>query len=121
MENSTLSGQPFNNGTTRPAGVVDHAPVPMHGALNKVSAPDSGNAASTPPVVTRVTEVAHQTVDKLAEAAAPTAQWLSGKGEALTASGRNAVADARVYVVANPWQSLGVAVAAGYLLARLAR
>lgn len=100
MENSPTTNNQFNPEITRANGVVDHAVRPM---------------------VSRVAEVAHQTVDKVAEAATPTAAWLSCKGEALTASGRSAIADARVYVAANPWQSLGAAVAAGFLLGRLAR
>ena len=93
----------------------------MQGPVNKFPATTSGDSGAAPAVVARVAGVAHQTVDKVAEAAAPTAQWLSGKTEALAVSGRNAVADARVYVTANPWQSVGVAVVAGFLLGRLAR
>ena len=100
MENSPSTHTQFDPEITRPNGALGHA---------------------ARPVVSRVAEVAHQTVDKLAEAATPTAAWLSCKGDALTASGRNAVADARVYVAANPWQSLGAAMAAGFLLGRLAR
>ncbi len=121
MENSPITGNQFNLETTRPNGIVDRAAVPVQGAANKMSAAFSGDLGAAPRVVSRVAEVAHQTADKVAEAATPTAQWLSGKGEAVTASGRNVIADARVYVAANPWQSLGVAVAAGFLVGRVAR
>ena len=120
MENSVISGQRFNPGSNQTNGIVDHAAVPMSGPLNAMAAAGA-DAGSAPAVVARVAGKVHQTVDKVAEAATPTAQWLSAKGEHLAASGRSAVADARVYVTANPWQSLGVAVAAGFLLGRLAR
>ena len=99
MENSPSTHNQFGPEITRPNG--------------------AGRAAR--PVVSRVAEVAHQSVDKVAEAATPTAEWLSGKSEALTRSARNAIAEARVCVTANPWQSLGAAVAVGFLLGRLAR
>ena len=120
MENSTITGNHFNPDTTRPSGKSDGAALPAQGTFNKMSV-FSGDLGETPPAVSRAADVAHQAVDKMAEAAAPTAEWLAGKGEALTATGRNAIADARVYIAANPWQSLGVAVATGFLLGRLAR
>ncbi len=121
MENSVIAGQRFNPVISQTNGVVDHAAVPMHGPVNPMPAPASVDGGAAPAVVARIARQAHQTVDKVAEAATPTAQWLSAKSENLASSGRSAVADARVYVMANPWQSLGVAAAAGFLLGRLAR
>lgn len=121
MDNSPVTGNQLNPGTPRPNGFVDHAAVPMQGPVNNLPATTSGGSGAAPAVVARVAGVAHQTVDKVAEAATPKVEWLAGKSEALTVSGRNAIADARVYVTANPWQSLGVAVVAGFLLGRLAR
>jgi ElaB/YqjD/DUF883 family membrane-anchored ribosome-binding protein len=121
MDNSPNSGHQYNPGNTRSDGFVDHAAVPMQGPLNLGAAPANGGARAAVPVIARVAEMAHQTVDKVAEVATPPAQWLSEKSETLDATRRTAVADARVYVSANPWQSLGVAVAVGFLLGRLAR
>ena len=121
MENSPTTGNQFNPGIGRSNGVVDHAAVPMQGPVNKMPSPANADMGAAPAVVARVAGIAHQTVDKVVEVATPTAAWVSAKGETLAASGRSAVADARVYVTANPWQSLGVAVAAGFLLGRFAR
>lgn len=121
MENSVIAGQRFNPGISQTNGIVDHAAVPMHGPVNTVPTPASHDMGAAPAVVARISAKVHQTADKFAESAIPTADWLSAKGETLAASGRSAVTDARLYVTANPWQSLGVTLAAGFLLGRLAR
>ncbi len=121
MENPTTSPTPFNAGNGMSDGLVTHAAVNMHGAVNKVAASANEAAGAVKPAIARVAEIAHQTVDKVADATAPTAAWLARQGENLQTTQRNAVADARVYITANPWQSLGVALAAGFLIGRLAR
>ncbi len=121
MESPLISGQRFGSGSTFSNDVVDHVAVPMHGPVNTMAAPASDDMGSAPAVVARISAKVHQTVDKLAETAIPTADWLSANRETLAANGRTAVTDTRHYVTANPWQCLGVALAAGFLLGRLSR
>ena len=121
MENSPITNTPFSTGNGLSDGVVDQAALNMHGAVNKVAASIDEAADAAKPAIARAARVAHQTVDKVADMAGPTAAWLAAQGENLASAKRNAVADARVYVSANPWQSLGVALAAGFLIGRLAR
>jgi len=72
-------------------------------------------------MLNKATARAHGAVDQVAEAAAPAAQWLEQQGESLTAGGENLVDSTCKYVTAHPLQSLGMALAAGYLLSRLTR
>ena len=61
------------------------------------------------------------TLDQVVDAAAPAAQWMEEHGEALTAGGEKLVVRTRKYIIANPLQSFGLALAAGYLISRLTR
>lgn len=60
-------------------------------------------------------------LDQVVDAAAPAAQWLEEHGESLTANGEQLVARTRKYITANPLQSFGLALAAGYLISRISR
>ena len=64
---------------------------------------------------------AHGAVDQVAAAAAPAAQWLEEQSETLSASGEKLLDSTCKYVAAHPLQSLGMALAAGYLISRLTR
>lgn len=71
---------------------------------------------------------AHQAVDRAAEAASAAAGRVSEQFEALGAKGEELLAmkdewvgGAREYVREHPFQALGIAVAAGYLLSMLMR
>jgi ElaB/YqjD/DUF883 family membrane-anchored ribosome-binding protein len=64
---------------------------------------------------------AHEAVDQVAEAAAPAAKWLEGKGDQLSAGGEKLMDSTCKYIAANPFKSLGMALAAGYLISRLTR
>lgn len=121
MEISSRTNTPFNSGNNFPDGVVGQAAVDMHGTVNRVAASADAAAGAVKPAIARVARIAHQTVDKVADVAAPGAAWLATQRDNLASTQRNAVADARVYVAANPWQSLGVALAAGFLIGRWAR
>ena len=63
----------------------------------------------------------HGALDQAVDAAAPAAQWMEEHGESLSASGEQLVARTRKYITANPLQSFGLALAAGYLISRLTR
>jgi ElaB/YqjD/DUF883 family membrane-anchored ribosome-binding protein len=73
------------------------------------------------PALDRVTKAAHEAVDKAADAAAPSAEWLSEQADRLTSTQRTLVDDACSYVTAHPLKSLGLAVAAGFILSRMIR
>jgi len=68
----------------------------------------------------QVTARMHRALNKVVDNTAPAAQWLEEHGEALTASSGQLLDRTRKYVLANPLQSLGVALSAGYLLSQLA-
>ena len=72
-------------------------------------------------ILNDTTARAHGAVDQVADAAAPAAQWLEEQSEALTASGEKLLDGTCKYVAAHPLQSLGMALAAGYLISRLTR
>lgn len=72
-------------------------------------------------MLNKATARAHGAVDQVADAAAPAAQWLEEQGESLSMSGEKLVDNTCRYVAAHPLQSLGLALAAGYLISRLTR
>jgi len=72
-------------------------------------------------ILNKATARAHGAVDQVAEAAAPAAQWLEEQGETLTTNGENLMDSTCKYVAAHPLQSLGLALAAGYLISRITR
>jgi ElaB/YqjD/DUF883 family membrane-anchored ribosome-binding protein len=73
------------------------------------------------PTLDRVTKAAHEAVDKAADAAAPSAEWLSEQADSLKSTKRTLVDDTCSYVAAHPLKSLGFAVAAGFILSRMIR
>ena len=104
---------PNPNGGGRHLGrAVDQAGIGAHDVIDKVS-----DAAR--PAVDRMASGAHQVVDKIASAAGQAAETLGVKGEQLKDIQVRALEQCRGYVRANPALSLGIAIAAGYLLSRL--
>ena len=93
------------------AGAADDATLRVKPAIDRVSAL----------ALDRVSALAHHAVDKVAGAAAPTADWLTEQGETLNSSQKKLVDDTCSYVSANPLKSIGVALAAGFLLSRIIR
>ena len=64
---------------------------------------------------------AHQTVDKVAQAAHPAAEWIGDSAERLKQTQDQMVTSTRDYIRERPLVTLGIALAAGYLIGRLAR
>jgi ElaB/YqjD/DUF883 family membrane-anchored ribosome-binding protein len=64
---------------------------------------------------------AHAAVDQVSAAAAPAAKWLEEQGGTLNVQGEKLAGSAAKYIAAHPFQSLGLALAAGYLISRLTR
>lgn len=103
-----------NDGSRNLTRAVDQAGMGAHDAIDKVS-----DAAR--PAVDRIASGAHQAVDKIAGVAAQAVEALGVKGEQLKDVQTRAMEQCRVYVRENPVASLGIAIAAGYLLSRLLR
>ena len=62
---------------------------------------------------------AHEAVDKLSNATSQAAEALGEKGQELKNAEKRLMENCRTYVRDNPISSLGIAVAAGFLLSRL--
>ena len=62
---------------------------------------------------------ANEAVDKVASATNEAAETLGKKGEQLKKAEQQLIEDCRVYVRDNPITSVGIAVAAGFLLSRM--
>ena len=101
------------------AGAADDATRRVKPAIDRVSALALDRVSAL--ALDRVSALAHHAVDKVAGAAAPTADWLTEQGETLNSSQKKLVDDTCSYVSANPLKSIGVALAAGFLLSRIIR
>jgi ElaB/YqjD/DUF883 family membrane-anchored ribosome-binding protein len=71
--------------------------------------------------VERLSQTAHQAVDRAASAASAYAERFGDKGEELMQMPQDWLETAREYVRDNPLQAIGMAAAAGYLLSILMR
>jgi ElaB/YqjD/DUF883 family membrane-anchored ribosome-binding protein len=76
-------------------------------------------AEATRPAIDHMVANAHETVDRAGVAAAHAAEALGIKGDQLNESSQRIIERASVYVRENPVASLGMAVAAGYVISRL--
>ena len=94
------------------SNTADHVASSAHKVVDKVS-----DAAR--PAVSRIAAGAHQAVDKLADAATKAADTLEAKGGQLKDVQSRLTESCRVQVRENPLRTLGIAVAAGFLLSWL--
>lgn len=69
----------------------------------------------------KVTSAAHRAVDKVANAAAPAEGWIRDKGNVLMQKEEELVGNVVTYVREHPVASLGIAMAAGFLIGALSR
>lgn len=83
-----------------------------HNSINKA-------ADVARPAVDRIANSAHQAVDKLAGVAAGAADTLSARSAQIREAQAKLTGQARSYVSAHPLATVGIAVAAGFLLSRL--
>lgn len=102
-------------------GRVGEVASSAHGAVDKVSAAAGSAVQSVNTAIDRATQSGHQAVNKVEESVKPAERWVTEKTDALLAAPKNAVSDARQYIVTHPWQSVGVAVLAGMFLGRRTR
>ncbi len=122
METTAFGNTPSTSGMAGNGdGAILKASSSAHAAVNSLAGAADEAARTVKPAIDRVAAMAHQAVDKAAGAAAPTADWLAEQGESLNATQKKLVEDACSYVSAHPLKSIGVALAAGFLLSRLTR
>jgi ElaB/YqjD/DUF883 family membrane-anchored ribosome-binding protein len=100
-------------GTTLGRG-VDRASVGAHDTLNQIS-----HAAG--PAMDRMATSAHGVIDTVADAATSAVETLGIKGDQLNDAQQKLTEAARTYMREKPVASLGIAVAAGWILSRLLR
>lgn len=107
--NLSPSGSDRNSSVARG---IEQAGTGAHKAIDKVS-----DAAR--PAVDRMASGAHQAVDKVAAVASQAADTLGTKSDEIKEAQTRLMTECSGYVRANPLTSLGIAVAAGFLLSRL--
>jgi len=76
---------------------------------------------STDNTIDRMSQSAHDAVDKAASVAGSYAERVSAKGDQLLEMRDDWMGTARDFIRENPLQALGIAVAAGYLLHMITR
>lgn len=91
---------------------VDKASVAAHNSIDSMS-------KAAHPAVDHMASSAHVAVERVGVAATNTAETLGIKGDQLNHSGKIIADRASGYVREHPVASLGIAVAAGYILSRL--
>lgn len=69
--------------------------------------------------IEKASHSAHEVVDKIAGATSQAAEALDERGEQLKNAEQQMMNDCRSYIQNNPVTSMGIAVAAGFLLSRL--
>jgi ElaB/YqjD/DUF883 family membrane-anchored ribosome-binding protein len=102
-------------------GTVSKASSSAHAAVDSMAGAAEGAIQKTRPAIDKVAAMAHRAVDKAAESAMPAAGWIGDKTDQLDATQKKFVNDTCAYISANPLTSLGLAVLAGVLLARMTR
>jgi ElaB/YqjD/DUF883 family membrane-anchored ribosome-binding protein len=78
-------------------------------------------AEKAAPMLERASTVAHKTIDKVAGAAMPAAQWASESGRQLATRGSEVADQATEFVRARPLATVAGALAIGYLLGKMSR
>ena len=120
---ATAAGNTFPS-TGAPAGAdsnVNKAASSAHSAVDSMAGKAEAAARKAGPAIDRVTAMAHQAVDSAAGAAGPAVNWLAQQGESLNESQKKMVDDLCKYVSANPLKSVGIALAAGFIISRIVR
>jgi ElaB/YqjD/DUF883 family membrane-anchored ribosome-binding protein len=112
METPTTFAQGGTEGNSTMARGIDQAGTAAHSTIDQVS-------AAARPAVDRMATGAHQAVNKFADVATQAAESLGVKGDQLKEAQARLMETCSAYVRANPVASLGIAVAAGFLLSRL--
>lgn len=111
---STTKINPTNSRVSEAAGSV-------HGAVERVAGVAGAAVQTASSAIDHAAASSHEAINKVEETVKPAERWMSEKKAALMTAPKNAVADARQYIVTHPWQSVGVALVTGILLGRRTR
>jgi ElaB/YqjD/DUF883 family membrane-anchored ribosome-binding protein len=119
METNTQSNTPSNSRlSNNTEGTLNKASSSVYNSMNSIADEAS---RSVKPTIDQGAAMAHQAVDKAAGAAAQASGWLAQHSESLNATQKKLLEDSCSYVSANPIKSIGLALAAGFLLSRILR
>jgi ElaB/YqjD/DUF883 family membrane-anchored ribosome-binding protein len=121
MEATMQGNTPMANGKDSAGPALTKAAASLHNTVDKMAAAADKAIRKVEPAIEGAAKMAHKAVNKAADVAVPAAGWISERGDRLNATGRKLASDTTGYVSANPWKSLGMALAAGYLVSRLVR
>ena len=102
MEVTTSANIPFpaGNGTADPT--LNKVSAGVHGAVDKMAVAADDAVRNVKPAIDRAAQIAHRAVNKVADVAGPTADWLSEQDDSLKATQRKVAADAGQYFSAHP-------------------
>ena len=121
MDITTRTNAPLVPGN----GIIDttlsKAAVSIHGAVDRVAGAANEAVSTVNPAIDRVAQGAHHAVNSVAHVAGPATAWLRAQGSCLKTAQQKAAADTAQAISAHPWKALGIALAAGFLISRLAR
>ena len=104
---------------SNPQDNVNKASSSAHTAVDSLADAADEATRRAKPKIDKVAAMAHDVVDRAAGAASQTADKLTARGETLSAAQKRLVADTCSYVSENPLKSVGIAVLAGFVLARI--
>jgi len=122
MENlARTSNSPAASSASAGERVLDRAASGVHGAVDRAASVADDAARAAMPAIDRAAAIAHQAVDRATSAAAPTAQWITSKGEHLNATRKAWAEETCKFVSSNPGTTIGVALAIGFLIGRIRR
>ncbi len=97
---------------------VERKAAQAHQTVDDIARKASDKAV---PAIDRVAQAAHQTVDKVAQAAGPAADWINDSAEHVKQRQDQMLESCRQTIRERPLVTVGVVLAAGYLIGRLAR
>lgn len=103
---------PANDNSGAVAQAVNAAGARAHGAIERMS-------AAAVPAVNRVAGSAHQAVDSATQFTGGVVKSMAASADRLKVAPAQMTDECRGYVRANPLVSVGIALAAGYVLSRL--
>ena len=100
-------------------GTLNKLSSSAHHAVDSLANTADEATRKVKPRIDKVAAMAHEAVDKAAGAANQTTDKITARSESLNAAQKQLVADTCSYVSAHPLKSVGLAVLAGFLLARI--
>lgn len=121
MTTTTPGTTPGNNASvhSKGDGILGKASSGAHSAVDSLSGAADGAAQKAKPAIDRYTQKAHQTVNSVADAAAPSAEWLNEQSEHLQETSEKLIDDTSSYIREHPVKAAAFAMLAGFALSRI--